>query len=159
MYYETVYDLLDRGYDGWPAVIQGLLSVGIGTVLYFLRHRMRWPIQRIVFGYVWLAFSLLWTLSVGWGTIYTYHFLREAMLTNRVDVVSGPVRDFVPMPYHGHADERFCVQDECFQYSDFDESGGGFNNTRSHGGPIEEGLPVRVTHVGGTIVRLEVATP
>jgi len=156
--YETVYDLLDRGYDGWPSVIQGLLFVAIGVVLYLFRSRMRWPVQRVLFGYVWLAFSLFWTVSVAWGTVHRYHWLRQAVLSNRTDVVSGPVREFVPMPYHGHAYERFCVEEECFQYSDFDETGGGFNNTQSHGGPIKAGLPVRVTYVGGTIVRLEVAT-
>jgi hypothetical protein len=32
----------------------------------------------------------------------------------------------------------------------------GFNNTSSHGGPIREGLPVRVSYVGNTILKLEI---
>ena len=52
--------------------------------------------------------------------------------------------------------ERFCVEDKCFQYSDSD-TGAGFNNTSSHGGPIKSGLHVRVTFVANTIVKLEVA--
>jgi len=52
--------------------------------------------------------------------------------------------------------ERFCVSGVCFAYSDFVITSG-FNNTSSHGGPIREGLPVRVTYVGDMIVKLEVA--
>jgi len=65
------------------------------------------------------------------------------------------VTRFKPMPPSGHAPEEFCVKDRCFQYSDFEVSPA-FNTTSSHGGPIREGLPVRVTYVGNAIVRLEV---
>jgi len=70
-------------------------------------------------------------------------------------VVEGTVSRFVPMPVTGHAMERFCVHDTCFEYSDFVITSG-FNNTSSHGGPIREGLPVRVTFVGNKIVKLEI---
>ncbi|WP_321797617.1 hypothetical protein [Burkholderia sp. BCC1988] len=63
---------------------------------------------------------------------------------------------FEPMPYGGHAMERFCVGQVCFSYSDYVVTGG-FNNTASHGGPIRAGLPVRVSYVDGLIVKLEVA--
>jgi len=33
----------------------------------------------------------------------------------------------------------------------------GFNNTLSHGGPIHEGLRVRIADVDGAIARLEIA--
>jgi hypothetical protein len=52
--------------------------------------------------------------------------------------------------------EKFCVNDHCFEYSDYVITGG-FNNTRSHGGPIREGLPVRVTFIRNKIIKLEVA--
>ena len=52
--------------------------------------------------------------------------------------------------------ERFCVSGTCFEYSDYVVTGG-FNNTSSHGGPIRAGLPVRVSHVGDRIVKLEIA--
>ncbi len=31
-----------------------------------------------------------------------------------------------------------------------------FNNAASRGGPIREGLPVRISHIGNTILKLEV---
>jgi hypothetical protein len=46
------------------------------------------------------------------------------------------------------------VQSETFCYSDYGITAG-FNNSTSHGGPTREGLPVRVSYIGNTIVRLE----
>ena len=60
------------------------------------------------------------------------------------------------MPVSGHAMEHFCVRQACFEYSDFVITAG-FNNTASYGGPIRDGLPVRVTYVGNAIAKLEVA--
>ncbi|MGH9970245.1 MAG: hypothetical protein ACREBG_20950 [Pyrinomonadaceae bacterium] len=60
------------------------------------------------------------------------------------------------MPFEGHADETFVVDGHRFSYSDYDETKG-FNRTQSHGGPMREGLQVRITHVDGSIVKLEIA--
>jgi 4-amino-4-deoxy-L-arabinose transferase-like glycosyltransferase len=76
--------------------------------------------------------------------------------------VEGVVHDFVPMPYSGHAMERFCVQDACFEYSDYVRTGC-FNQTQSHGGPIREGVEAKITYIsspiwpGNVITRLELA--
>jgi hypothetical protein len=83
-------------------------------------------------------------------------FLVSALRDGRATVVEGRVYDFDPMPFSGHKMECFKVQDRCFCYSDFVVTQG-FNQTRSHGGPIYEGLQVRVHHVGSAIARLEVA--
>jgi hypothetical protein len=61
------------------------------------------------------------------------------------------------MPYAGHAQKRFSVCGVPFSYSDYIETGG-VNRSSSHGGPIRAGLWVRVSYVGNTIARLEVAT-
>jgi len=52
-------------------------------------------------------------------------------------IAAGAGRDFIPMPFEGHADAQFCVQTVCFRYSDFAHTGG--NQTSSHCGPIKEG--------------------
>jgi hypothetical protein len=69
--------------------------------------------------------------------------------------VEGVVTDFRPMPYQGHQDECFSVQDQHFCYSDY-EIGPGFHNAASHGGPIRAGLPVRIAYRDGRILRLEI---
>jgi hypothetical protein len=62
------------------------------------------------------------------------------------------------MPYDGHQEECFSVKHRSFCYSDF-ELTAGFNNTASHGGPIEPGLPVKIAYIDGHILRLEVKDP
>ena len=81
--------------------------------------------------------------------------MRQALQSGQAQVVEGVVTDFVPMPYEGHADERFAVDGHYFSYSDYVVTAG-FNHTSSHGGPIRSGINVRVTFVGNVIVRLEV---
>lgn len=161
MEYQLVYDLENAGYPSWPAVGLGLLFITVGVMFFMFRDRIpfRSRKHRMVFAYVLPLFATMFTVVVATNTFHRHAFLLDALRDGRAEVVSGSVSDFVPMPRGGHAMERFCVEAECFEYSDFDETGGGFNNTSSHGGPIREDLEVRVTHVDGTIVRLEVAEP
>jgi hypothetical protein len=74
--------------------------------------------------------------------------------------VEGVVENFHPAPPEGHQNETFTVDAISFSYSDYVITGG-YNQTRSHGGLIDQGKLVRITYVpsGGqnTIVRLELA--
>ena len=76
-------------------------------------------------------------------------------------VVEGPVEHFHPMPSGGHDSERFEVAGVHFEYSHWSVSQG-FNQDVTVGGPIQEGLYVRIHYVRlagesfGTIVRLEI---
>jgi hypothetical protein len=103
-----------------------------------------------------LAFAIIWTVTTFVGTYRSYWVAVDALKTNAARVAEGVVTDFEPMPASGHAMESFCVSGTCFQYSDYVATAG-FNNTSSHGGPIREGLPVRVTYLGDTILKLEVS--
>jgi hypothetical protein len=159
--YETVFALSDVRYAALPYVLGGLgfVAIGVGLVVFPRggRHRAgRW-IDR-GFGVLFLAFSLFWTCAAFLGSYADYRRVADAVADGRFHLVEGRVHDFRPMPVHGHALEHFCVQQACFAYSDF-EASPGFNRTSSHGGPIREGLAVRVAHVGNTIVRLEVEKP
>jgi hypothetical protein len=82
--------------------------------------------------------------------------LRDSLLNGKYTVVEGVVVDFVPMPYSGHAMEKLNVDGHHYEYSDYNVVAG-FNNTQSHGGPIHQGLRVRIADVDGQIARLEIA--
>jgi hypothetical protein len=64
------------------------------------------------------------------------------------------VEDFRAMR-QGRNWESFTVAGQKFSYSDFDLEPG-FNTSRARGGPIDEGVVVRITHRHGKILRLEV---
>ncbi len=87
-------------------------------------------------------FGMLFTLVVGHDFLNAYRDFRHG----NVQVVQGSVEDFHPMPTGGGGIESFRVQGVKFEYSNF-ISNPGFNETSSYGGPIREGLPVRVTFV------------
>jgi len=156
--YVTVFDLADVGYRQWPFAVFGLLFVAIGALL--VRYRGQLPARgparfRSAFTFVFLGFSVLWTTIAFASTYGQYRLLERALREGHASVVEGSVENFVPMPYTGHAMESFTVGGVHFAYSDYVVTAG-FNNTRSHGGPIQSGRYVRVWYVGGDIVRLQV---
>jgi len=59
----------------------------------------------------------------------------EGTSSGKVRVAEGIVENPHPMPTAGHDTERFNVGGESFA------------NAASHGGPISEGFPVRITFV------------
>lgn len=90
------------------------------------------------------------------GTFADYSVLSKALRDGRLEFVEGVVTNFIPMPYEGHASETFEVKGRRFRYSDYRITAG-FNNTKSHGGPLGEGVYIRIWHKGNEIARLEVA--
>jgi hypothetical protein len=117
------------------------------------------PWQRL-FPYLFLGFSVLWTTIAALSTFGGWAGIWLAESRGQVSVVEGPIENFHPMPYGGHDTERFTVADVHFAYSDYAVTPG-FNQTSSHGGPIREGLQVRITYTGPTsdamIVKLQIA--
>lgn len=88
--------------------------------------------------------------------------LKTAVERREYQVVEGRVENFRPMPRDGHSLESFTVNGKEFEYSDFVVTPG-FRNTQSYGGPIHEGLFVRIGYIENQttrptrdIVRLEV---
>jgi hypothetical protein len=102
-----------------------------------------------------LGFAIFWTSTSFFATFTDYRTAVGAMQKNEAQIVEGPVTNFLPMPYSGHRNESFVVQGIKFEYSDYGITAG-FNNTVSHGGPIREGLVVRIWHLGGEILRLDI---
>lgn len=162
MSYITVFNVANVGYKSaiFPAI--GLILVASGILFVLIRNRIpgwtqRPQIAKIIFPFGYLCFAGIWTLAAFVGTYGDYRRAQEAQAAGTASVVEGVVTDFVPMPVTGHAMEHFCVSGVCFNYSDYVMTAG-FNRTSSHGGPIREGLPIRVTYIGNTILKLEVGS-
>jgi hypothetical protein len=158
MDYQTVYDITLVGYKEWTGPAYGICFVLLITVLIVIRHTFavttkKFPSKFVL--YSGLVFTFLWTAIVFGTTFSDYQTLRNAVEEGRGKVVEGEVGYFKPMPKEGKTNERFCVADVCFEYSDYYATAG-FNNAASLGGPIRVGLPVRVTYFNGKITKLEV---
>jgi hypothetical protein len=161
MQYRVVFDVSIAGYKAWNFALVGLVFVLVGMGVVAFRHKLGgwWtthPTASKKFAFFFLGFAVLGTSVSFIRTYGDYRTLLNAERTNALQVVEGVVSNFNPMPATGHTLERFCVAAQCFTYSDFVVSAG-FNHTTSHGGPIRNGLAVRVTHLGNTIAKLEVA--
>jgi len=159
MQYEVVFDISQAGFRCWWFLAPGVVFVFVGCGLVYFRHRLpvrgpRWC--RRVFPIGFLGFAILWTVTAFGSTYLEYVQLRRALASGTASVIEGRVEGFDPMPYTGHKDESFVVAGKRFQYSDF-EATSAFNNSKSHGGPIDDGLQVRLWYVGNRIVKVAVA--
>ena len=154
--WHMAYDVAKQGYDGQLFVLLALILAGlitIGFVLYLNRHRASVRASIILVGLIFG--SIIGLLGVS-NVFYQRWRCINWIQTNRYSVIEGEVKNFVPMPYDGHANESFVVNGVRFEYSDYNLSSGGFNNTASHGGPIKAGLWVRIAYNHDVILRLEI---
>lgn len=154
MDYITVFDISRQQFEWWwPAI--GLLILAIGIVC--IKFVSRWPSQKNakVIGWVMVVFGPIFTFVVYNSQVSMWADWRSAYDRGAYSTVEGVVHDFKPMPYEGHQDECFWVKNEKFCYSDYIVQPG-FRQSASHGGPIREGLPVRIAYYEGQILRLDV---
>ncbi len=162
MDYTTVFDVSQSGFRQWWFPASGLIFIAVGLALPALIRagvfRKVPPAMEKWFPRVILGFAIFWTLTSFVGTFGGYWSAVQIMRSDRAEVVEGVVTEFKPMPHSGHAMESFVVNGVRFEYSDFVITAG-FNNTASHGGPIREGLPVKIWHSDGRILRLDVKKP
>lgn len=151
--YVTAFEVSRYANLGFPAF--GLIFVVIGGAVAFLKRRFGWqrPGRLFLFGYI--GFGMLFALGAGLGILLENNEAYQALHFGQHETVEGPVTDFKPMPYEGHQDECFSVQQHTFCYSDYVVTAG-FHQSASHGGPVREGLPVRIAYTGNLILKLEI---
>ncbi len=125
---------------------------GVGMVL--IRKRLN--IQKF-FPFLFLGISLvIGSCMTGGIWLGKQTGLANKLRLNQTEIIEGAVTDFQPRPAGGGA-ESFAVGGRRFQYSnDVSSSSHGFSETASRGGPIRNGLKVRIHHVDGVIARLEI---
>lgn len=159
-----VFDLADSGFRSVGFASTGFIFIAIGVLMFFspkilkklkLQKSRKEPKLQTIFRFFFLGFAIFWTSTALMSTYGEYEVLRDA----EYKVVEGKVENFDPMPYSGHKHESYTVQGVEFSYSDYNVTNG-FNNTASHGGPVNQNSVVRIFYVprGSTniITRLEV---
>ena len=101
----------------------------------------------------WLCLGLAWTSMILFGTVQDYVEARDRLRSGDYSIVEGTVEQFRKT----REMESFVVNGKFFQYSD-SWATSGFNNTTSSGGPMKNGLHVRIAHPANLILRLEIAS-
>lgn len=158
--YYTVFTVLQQSVP-WQArlILPGIILFGIiAAVVAIIQRWGRLSKSFIVLTVVVCAVFLLLAFYAfrAPGVEDMYARAREAYVQGQYSTVEGTVTNFHPMPYSGHQDETFSVNGMQFSYSDYVLIPC-FNNTSSHGGPIHEGLRVRIAYSGNCILKLEVS--
>jgi hypothetical protein len=107
----------------------------------------------------WLAVASVFFGVVSVTILFTtwreYSSLTSALTQGKTRSVEGRVTQFIPEGPDGHPIERFSVEGKAFEYSSYMVTSG-FHRVARLGGPIHEGVNVRITYVDGSIVRLQV---
>jgi|ERR1700730_5404528 len=147
----TVFDIAwKHGHWLVQAAVGFLLALAWLFWEWRTRRRFKYMMAGIVFAFV--------SFIVGFGfyrdTTYGLADMQRALKEGRFSTIEGRVTDFVPMPFQGHPDEQFTVSGVRFSYSDY-VIAPCFNNTSSHGGPIREGLWVRLSYQNHCILKIE----
>ena len=141
--------------SNWPYALVGLAPVLVAGLLIAGKYRRNWTQPNVVAAIVCGGLSLIVLISA-LPILKSEAEAASALRDGTFSFVEGTVRDFHPMPYNGHDEECFSVQQQRFCYSDYAITTG-FHNSASHGGPIRPGLSVRVAYLRSMILRLDIA--
>ena len=147
------YNVLDSGYRVFGFASIGLVMIAIGIIAVIIMKNNNNDNSQQIFMYLWISFGVLWTTVAFISTGSEYFSCTKAIENGTYQEVEGFVENFEPMPHGGHKNESFTVNDVKFEYSDFKISAG-FNNTKSHGGPIDEGKYVRIKYYNDIILQI-----
>jgi hypothetical protein len=161
--YEVVFDVISAGYTAWRAALlpaaAGLAMATLAVVVSSRTSALTKPRRafRVICGSgAVIAFGV--SAAVLYQTRREYDDLRSSLRRNLTQVVEGRVSNFVPEGPGGHPRESFSVGSARFDYSSKDITSS-FQWTVHQGGPIRDGLLVRIVSVQGAIARLELSRP
>lgn len=153
--YITVYQISKQSFDWSFSLLGGIVPLIVGLVIFLGKRQLHWKRPHWLMPIFACCFGLIWLCTAGISVLHEDFQALARYQKGDYQLVEGPVTDFQPMPYEGHQEECFTVQDRRFCYSDYVVAAG-FHNTASHGGPIRAGLPVRIAYSGDTILRLDI---
>jgi hypothetical protein len=164
--YRLVFDLAQTNYELWYLPLACLLGGGLSFLGLWamsdlalksniIKSALRFRgFEPIPWGFFPMIIGVTLLATVACMIPYTEYSRNLSVLTSgKALYTEGTVYDFKPMPYSGHALESFSVNGITFSYSDFMQTAA-FHHTSSHGGPMKNGLKVKIWHYNGEILKL-----
>lgn len=82
-----------------------------------------------------------------------YREFRDILINKKHQTVEGVVQNFIPMDENRGISESFTVNGISFSYHDYNNSSA-FNESRGNGGPVYEGVEVRILYYHDYILGL-----
>jgi len=124
------------------------MIAGFRTFLHYRNNaRKKSDLQlKVIFSLIFASLSGLFFAFVLFVNLAEYFETKRSYDQKSYKIVEGRVANYHPMPAGGHDSERFTVNDIRFEFSDYDASDYGYNNTASEGGVIRSNLYVRITY-------------
>jgi RsiW-degrading membrane proteinase PrsW (M82 family) len=158
--YRLVFDISSAVYETWKfSILPGCIAL-VASVLSYIALRGRSTSSGSKLYGVLAGIAAVFTAAISVGFLirsrWEYAYLRRAAAHGDYRTVQGRVTDFVAQGPNGHPRESFRIGDVVLDYSASDMTSA-FHQTAGEGGPIREGLRVRIAYAEGSIVRLEVA--
>lgn len=151
--YETIFVITGKNFQWWPSlsVLAFALVLALAAII---AHRRKESLRMWgLVGFSVMSFVIAVLLFAG---MYSeFRTLRTAYLDGKYEVAEGTIQDFTPIGKGGSREERFTVAGQRFSYSDF-ELTPAFNQSTLKGGPMRQGLQVRIYHLRGRILRVDV---
>jgi hypothetical protein len=156
---KIIFDVATKPFF-WQQIWAAAGAFAFGCAMFVVR-RLKWrhaPWKG--WGYFMIAAAIT---GACYATARWYVARRGSLRTLRsgqYEVLQGRAENFHPMPNDGSSDESFTIAGRTFSYSDW-HSGDPtrttacFDQTKPHGGPIHEGMFLRVEVVGRCILRIE----
>lgn len=156
-----MFDLTRHGYTAWRAAITPMLAAfAVVALLILIRRATRdQPRERRIseiVAVIAVAGCCLVACVITVSTWREYAMLSRSIREGHCRIITGRVTHLTPERSGGHPIERFRVAADSFWYSS-SATTSAFHTTVAKGGPIREGLLVRLFAVDGAIVRLDTA--
>ena len=157
MHYRLIFDATTVRYPVWPWLLPLALFAAFGLVLvrfpnlYGQRSRFMRAVGTLL-TIVGLGSALfIWHVRTG-----QRHKVIGALRDGHYALVEGRVSGFRPGAPTSHPPEEFDVNGHHYRYAPAEELYS-FNHVAGAGGPIHDGVQVRIADVDGLIARLEIA--
>jgi hypothetical protein len=150
----TVHSFVDSAIYFVPAMGMMLIAVAPSITKHAIARYLPKPpaIARVA---IFLLSVFILYCGINYEIIGTIAAARDAR-TGNCTIAEGKVEAFLPEPAAGHGRrETFSVNGTNFSYSAY-ASTLGFHRSMFQGGPIRQGLQVRICHQNGVILRLDV---
>lgn len=155
---KVLYDIRTQSAPLTGSIASGVGGVLVGVLLLAIVWKRPERVARL--------FALSWIL--GWGalSLHTtlgiasrYREARDWLETRSVEVVEGTVTRLSPATSDRLGIETFRIGERLFRFEDGQTRVPGLNRSAARGGPIREGMTVRLTLHGESILLVEELSP